>query len=149
MTCGSASRHGSHCSRFGLSSASSTVDELLCYRQIVCRPSSRGRHASRAVTLGCLVASQRALLPQSTPAALALAIADGLLSVDDRVVDVLPDHVPDDISEQGRRLAVHHLLSMPMGVDHAEWDRVAGGAAFGFNGPHLTTEAVAAFGEVL
>ncbi|MBG0814335.1 serine hydrolase [Planomonospora sp. ID82291] len=153
-----------------------------------------------------------------TSVAVGLAIADGLLSLDDRVVDVLPDHVPADVSEQGRRLTVHHLLSMtaghgtdsldeawrlepgdlvkgflrvpfpapegtrhaydnattfvlarmvervtgrglpellderlfrPMGVDHAEWDRVASGAAFGFHGLHLTTEAVAAFGELL
>ncbi|WP_433345951.1 serine hydrolase domain-containing protein [Microtetraspora malaysiensis] len=153
-----------------------------------------------------------------TSVAVGLAIADGRLSLDDRVVDVLPDHVPADISEQGRRITVHHLLSMtaghstdslakawqlepddlvkgflrvpfsepegtrhtydnattfvlarmvervtgrglpellddrlfrPMGVDHAEWDRVASGAAFGFHGLHLTTEAVAAFGELL
>ena len=153
-----------------------------------------------------------------TSVAVGLVIADGLLSLDDRVVDVLPDHVPVDISEQGHRLTVHHLLSMtaghrtdslaeawqlepgdlvkgflrvpfpeaegtrhaydnpttfvlarmvervtgrglpellderlftPMGVDHAEWDRVASGAAFGFHGLHLTTEAVAAFGELL
>ncbi|MGK3961595.1 serine hydrolase domain-containing protein [Sorangium sp. So ce118] len=153
-----------------------------------------------------------------TSVAVGLAITDGLLSLDDRVVDVLPDHVPADISEQGRRITVHHLLSMtaghrtdslaeawqlepgdlvkgflrvpfaeaegarhtydnsttfvlarmvervtgrglpellderlfkPMGVDHAEWDRVASGAAFGFHGLHLTTEAVAAFGELL
>ncbi|MEU4538080.1 serine hydrolase [Streptosporangium sp. NPDC023825] len=153
-----------------------------------------------------------------TSVAVGLAIADGLLSLDDRVVDVLPDHVPAGISERGRRLTVHHLLSMttghrtdslaeawrlepgdlvkgflrvpfpeaegtrhaydnpttfvlarmvervtgrglpellderlftPMGVDHAEWDRVASGAAFGFHGLHLTTEAVAAFGELL
>lgn len=36
-----------------------------------------------------------------------------------------------------------------MGVDHAEWDRVASGKAFGFHCLHLTTEAVAAFGELL
>ncbi|MEV6298723.1 serine hydrolase domain-containing protein [Actinoplanes sp. NPDC051861] len=153
-----------------------------------------------------------------TAVAVGLAIADGLLALDDRVVDVLPDHVPDGIPEQGRRLTVHHLLSMttghdtdslteawqrepgdlvkgflgvpfpepegtrhaydnpttfvlarmvervtgrglpellderlfrPMGVDHAEWDRVASGATFGFHGLHLTTEAVAAFGELL
>ncbi|MFC5231771.1 serine hydrolase domain-containing protein [Pseudonocardia zijingensis] len=153
-----------------------------------------------------------------TSIAVGLAIADGLLALDDRVVDVLPDRVPDDVSEQGGRITVHHLLSMtaghdadcldeawgrepgdlvrgflrvpfpevegtrhaydnattyvlarmvervtgrglpeflderlftPMGVDHAEWDRVAGGAAFGFHGLHLTTEAVAAFGELL
>ncbi|MEV6849924.1 serine hydrolase domain-containing protein [Actinoplanes sp. NPDC051411] len=153
-----------------------------------------------------------------TSTAVGLAVADGLLSLDDRVVDVLPDQVPDDVSEQGRRITVHHLLSMtsghpgdsleeawrlepgdlvrgflrvpfadaegvrhvydnattfllarmvervtgrrledllderlfhPMGIDHAEWDRVASGAAFGFHGLHLTTEAVAAFGELL
>jgi CubicO group peptidase (beta-lactamase class C family) len=153
-----------------------------------------------------------------TSIAVGLTIADGLLSLDDRVVDVLPDHVPADISEQGRRVTVHHLLSMtaghsadslaeawqlepddlvkgflrvpfpepegsrhaydnattgvlarmvervtgrglpellderlfhPMGIDHAEWDRVASGAAFGFHGLHLTTEAVAAIGELL
>jgi CubicO group peptidase (beta-lactamase class C family) len=37
----------------------------------------------------------------------------------------------------------------PMGIEHAEWDRVASGAAFGFHGLHLTTEAIAAFGELL
>ena len=134
------------------------------------------------------------------------------------MVDVLPDHVPDDISEQARRLTVHHLLTMtaghgvdsleqawqlepgdltagflrvpftdpegtrhvydnattyvlarmvervsgrglpelldhrlfhPMGIEHAQWDRVASGAAFGFHGLHLRTEAVAAFGQLL
>jgi CubicO group peptidase (beta-lactamase class C family) len=153
-----------------------------------------------------------------TSIAVGLAIADGALSLDSRLVDVLPDHVPCDISEQGRRLTVHHLLSMttghatdtleeawalepgdlvrgflrlpfaategmrhcydnsttfilarmveratgrnlpefldeklfhPMGVDHAYWDRVASGVAFGFHGLHLTTEAIAAFGELL
>ena len=153
-----------------------------------------------------------------TSVAVGLAIADGLLSLDDRVVDVLPDRVPDDMSEQGRRITVHHLLSMtaghpedslteawqlepddlvkgflrvpftaaegtrhtydnattyvlarmvervtgrdlpgllddrlfkPLGIDPPEWDRVASGASFGFHGLHLTTEAVAAFGELL
>lgn len=153
-----------------------------------------------------------------TSIAVGLAIGDGLLSLDDRVVEVLADHVPAGICAQGRRLTVHHLLSMttghrtdslaeawrlepddlvrgflrvpfpdiegtrhaydnpttyvlarmvervtgrglpellderlfgPMGVGPAEWDRVASGAAFGFHGLHLTTEAVAAFGELL
>src|SRR6201991_5240853 len=52
-----------------------------------------------------------------TSVAVGLAIADGLLSLDDRVVDVLPDHVPADVSEQGRRITVHHLLSMTAGHD--------------------------------
>jgi CubicO group peptidase (beta-lactamase class C family) len=150
--------------------------------------------------------------------AVGFAVADGLLGLDDRVVEVLGDHVPADVSPQARQLNVHHLLTMttghradtlqdawmlepadlvkgflrvpaegragtrhaynnstsfvlarmvervtgrnlpdllddrlfgPMGVDHAEWDRVASGATFGFHGLHLTTEAVAAFGELL
>jgi CubicO group peptidase (beta-lactamase class C family) len=40
-------------------------------------------------------------------------------------------------------------LFEPMGVTGADWDRVASGAVFGFHGLHLTTEAVAAFGELL
>ncbi|GAB3948048.1 hypothetical protein GCM10029976_078420 [Kribbella albertanoniae] len=153
-----------------------------------------------------------------TSIAVGLVIADGLLSLDDRVVDVLPEHVPADVSEQGRRITVHHLLSMtvghptdslgeawelepddlvkgflrvpftepegtrhtydnattfilarmvervtgrglpeflgerlfePMGIEHAEWDRVASGLAFGFHGLYLPTEAVAAVGELL
>src|SRR3954452_13869866 len=52
-----------------------------------------------------------------TSVAVGLAIADGLLSLDDRVVDVLPDHVPADVSEQGCRITVHHLLSMTAGHD--------------------------------
>jgi CubicO group peptidase (beta-lactamase class C family) len=153
-----------------------------------------------------------------TAMAVGLAISDGLLALDDRVVDVLPDRVPAGISAQARRITVHHLLSMtaghdtdslteawglepddlvkgflqvpftepegtrhtydnattyvlarmvervtgrglpellderlfhPMGIDHADWDRVASGASFGFHGLHLTTEAIAAFGELL
>lgn len=153
-----------------------------------------------------------------TSIAVGMAIDDGLLSLDSTVVDVLPDHVPVDVSDQARRLTVHHLLSMttghladslesawalepddlvrgflrlpftevegtehyydnsttfilarmvervmgrglpeflderlfgPMGVDDTDWDRVGSGAAFGFHGLHLTTEAIAAFGELL
>lgn len=47
--------------------------------------------------------------------AVGLAIDDGLLALDDRVVDVLSDHVPDDVSDQGRRITVRHLLSMTAG----------------------------------
>src|SRR5919107_5078838 len=38
-----------------------------------------------------------------TSVAVGLAIADGLLSLDDRVVDVLPDHVPAGIPAQAHR----------------------------------------------
>jgi CubicO group peptidase (beta-lactamase class C family) len=153
-----------------------------------------------------------------TSTAVGLAMADGLLRLDDRVVDVLPDHVPADLAPGAGDITVEHLLSMtsghrgdslgeawqlepadlvkgflrapfeelagtrhaydnatsfvlarmvervtgrsvadllgerlfaPLGVEHAEWDRVGSGAVFGFHGLHLTTEAVAAFGELL
>ena len=143
---------------------------------------------------------------------------DGLLRLDDRVVDILPDHVPDDASEQARALTVQHLLTMttghaedtlgdawaleptdlvrgflrmpvtaasgshhtydnsstfvlarmvervtgtplptllderlfaPLGITDIEWDRVGDGAVYGFHGLHLTTESVAAFGELM
>src|SRR5215470_20140693 len=71
-----------------------------------------------------------------TSVAVGLAIADGLLSLDDRVVDVLPDHIPADISEQGRRITVHHLLSMTTGhrTDSLEeaWQREPGDLIKGF-----------------
>ncbi|WP_200934735.1 serine hydrolase domain-containing protein [Microbacterium sp. Leaf159] len=147
-----------------------------------------------------------------------LVVDDGLLSLDDRVVDVLPDHVPDDMPAGAGLLTVEHLLTMtaghaedtldgawklepsdlvrgflrmplaaapgtqhtydnattfvlarmiervsgqtlprllderlfaPMGITDVEWDRVGSGAVFGFHGLHLTTEAVAAFGELM
>jgi CubicO group peptidase (beta-lactamase class C family) len=151
----------------------------------------------------CRIGKAPWLTKSFTSVAVRLTIADGLLSLEDRMVEVLPDHVPAAISEQGRRITVHHLLSMtaghgtdslaeawrlepddlvkgflrvpfsepegtrhtyddattfvlarmvervagrslpelldermfqPMGVEHAEWDRVASGAAFGFQG---------------
>jgi CubicO group peptidase (beta-lactamase class C family) len=153
-----------------------------------------------------------------TGVAVGFAVADGLLRLDDRVADVLPDHVPAGAPAQARQLTVRHLLTMttghradtlaeawalepadlvkgflrvpaedragtrhaynnptsfvlarmtervtgrsvpdlleerlfrPMGVAGADWDRVGSGATFGFHGLHLTTEAVAAFGELL
>lgn len=153
-----------------------------------------------------------------TSIAVGLAVADGALTLDDRVVDVLDDHLPEEVSEQARQLTVHHLLAMttghrtdtledawdfeptdlvkgflripaedqvgarhaynnptsfvlarmveratgvtvpellderlfrPMGIRSAEWDHVASGLTFGFHGLHLTTESLAAFGELL
>ncbi|MFB9889293.1 serine hydrolase domain-containing protein [Planobispora takensis] len=51
----------------------------------------------------------------------------------------------------GRELPdlLQERLFTPMGIAGADWDRVAGGAVFGFHGLHLSTEAVAAFGQLL
>jgi CubicO group peptidase (beta-lactamase class C family) len=153
-----------------------------------------------------------------TSIAVGFAVADGLLRLDDRVADVLGDHMQAGVLPQAWLLTVHHLLTMttghrtdtleqawalepadlvkgflripaqdpagtrhaynnpasfvlarmvervtgrsvpdlledrlfgPMGVACAEWDQVASGATFGFHGLHLTTEALAAFGELL
>ena len=85
-----------------------------------------------------------------TSVAVGLAVADGLLALDDRVVDVLPDHVPADASAQARRLTVHHLLSMTTGHDadslEAAWrlepgDLVKGFLRVPFAQPEGTTHA--------
>lgn len=47
--------------------------------------------------------------------AVGFAVADGLLRLDDRVVDLLDDHVPADVSRRARQLSVHHLLTMTTG----------------------------------
>jgi CubicO group peptidase (beta-lactamase class C family) len=47
--------------------------------------------------------------------AVGFAVADGLLGLDNRVADVLDDHVPVRISLQAGQLSVHHLLTMTTG----------------------------------
>jgi CubicO group peptidase (beta-lactamase class C family) len=50
-----------------------------------------------------------------TSTAVGLAIEDGLLTLDDHVVDLLTDDLPPDPSERLRRLTVRHLLTMSSG----------------------------------
>ncbi|UOE45391.1 serine hydrolase domain-containing protein [Agromyces larvae] len=52
-----------------------------------------------------------------TSAAVGLAIDEGLLSLDDRVVDLLPDDAPADPDEHLAELRVGHLLTMTSGHD--------------------------------
>jgi CubicO group peptidase (beta-lactamase class C family) len=53
-----------------------------------------------------------------TSIAIGLAVADGLLSVDDFVVSLLPDDAPPEIGDTLAAMRVRHLLSMSTG--HAE-----------------------------
>lgn len=53
-----------------------------------------------------------------TSTAVGFAVAEGLLSVDDRLVDLFPEKVPAEISPHLAELRLHHLLSMSTG--HAE-----------------------------
>lgn len=50
-----------------------------------------------------------------TSTAAAFAIADGLIGLDDLVIDLLPQYRDADLPEQTRRFTLHHLLSMSTG----------------------------------
>ncbi len=52
-----------------------------------------------------------------TATAVGFAVAEGLLSLDDAVVDLLPDNAPAEPDERLARLTVHHLLTMSSGHD--------------------------------
>ena len=53
-----------------------------------------------------------------TASAVGLAVAEGLLSVDDRLVDLFPEAVPENPDARLRELRVRHLLTMTTG--HAD-----------------------------
>ncbi|WP_406053175.1 serine hydrolase domain-containing protein [Kribbella sp. NBC_00889] len=75
--------------------------------------------------------------------AVGLAVDDGLIALDDRVVDILPEHVPDPVSARAAG------ADRPMEVNIVDWERLRSGVTFGFHGAYLTTEAIAAFGLLL
>jgi CubicO group peptidase (beta-lactamase class C family) len=52
-----------------------------------------------------------------TATAVGLAVAEGLLDVDDRVLDLLPDDAPSDPGENLARMRVRDLLTMTSGHD--------------------------------
>jgi CubicO group peptidase (beta-lactamase class C family) len=58
-----------------------------------------------------------------TATALGLAVADGVLSLDDRLLDVLPDLAGAATSERARSLTLRHLVGMGSGHLAETWDR--------------------------
>ncbi|MDQ2782164.1 MAG: beta-lactamase family protein [Actinomycetota bacterium] len=50
-----------------------------------------------------------------TSTAVGFCVAEGRFALDDRVVDLLPEHTPDNVAERVSALTVHHLLSMSTG----------------------------------
>ena len=52
-----------------------------------------------------------------TSAAVGLAVSEGLLSLDDKVVSFFPDELPDAPSENLKKVTVRHLLTMNSGHD--------------------------------
>ena len=58
-----------------------------------------------------------------TSTAVGFAVAEGRFRLDDRVVDLLPDHAPDNVDPAIAQLTVHHLLSMSTGHREDTLDR--------------------------
>ncbi len=52
-----------------------------------------------------------------TSTAIGIAIEEGLLSVEDRVIDFFPDELPETVSENLAAMRVKHLLTMTTGHD--------------------------------
>lgn len=61
-----------------------------------------------------------------TSMAVGLAVAEGLLTVEDRVVDLLPDDAPAAVGDRLAALRVRHLLTMTSGHDRDSMDFVEG-----------------------
>lgn len=53
-----------------------------------------------------------------TSLAVGIAVDEGLLSVDEKVVDCLKDHLPEDISDKWEKVRIRDLLIMASGHDH-------------------------------
>jgi CubicO group peptidase (beta-lactamase class C family) len=60
-----------------------------------------------------------------TSMAVGYAVEEGLLTIDDHVVDLLPDDLPAEVSPNLAAMRVRHLLTMTTGhdVEPMEWDR--------------------------
>lgn len=50
-----------------------------------------------------------------TSAAIGIAVTEGVLSLDDRLVDLFPDKLPGNVSENLRKMTVRHLLTLSAG----------------------------------
>lgn len=59
-----------------------------------------------------------------TSMAVGIAVREGLLSVDDRVVDLLPDAVPEAVSDTLAAMRVEHLLTMTTGHDASSMEGI-------------------------
>jgi CubicO group peptidase (beta-lactamase class C family) len=62
-----------------------------------------------------------------TSTAVGLAVQEGLLTVEDRVIDFFPDDLPATVSPNLAAMRVHHLLSMTTGHAEDTTGRVLGG----------------------
>ena len=56
--------------------------------------------------------------------AVGIAIREGILSLDERIIDIFPEEAPEEPSENLRQLKVRHVLSMGCGMDEMPKDSV-------------------------
>ena len=49
--------------------------------------------------------------------AVGIAYTEGLLDLDERIIDIFPEFAPEHPSENLKKLTVHHVLSMGCGMD--------------------------------
>lgn len=54
-----------------------------------------------------------------TATAIALAVQEGILSLEDKIVDIFAENVPEDASEYLKEINIYHLLTMSSGMDSA------------------------------
>lgn len=62
-----------------------------------------------------------------TSTAIGIAQAEGLLSIDDRVVSFFPEKLPAQVSPYVERMKIRHLLAMASGHAEDTWDKLSGG----------------------
>ena len=50
--------------------------------------------------------------------AIGIALREGILSLDEKVVDLFPEYLPEEVSDNLKKVTIHHLLSMTSGVEY-------------------------------
>lgn len=79
-----------------------------------------------------------------TSTAVGMAVAEGLLSVEDKVISFFPDDLPAEVNEHLAAMTVHHLLSMNTGhhedTTGALWERKDGNWVAAFLAQPVTHE---------
>lgn len=62
--------------------------------------------------------NQYSVTKSFTSTACAFAVAEGLFSLDDFVLDQFPEDAPEVVSENLKKMRLRHLITMSMGFDH-------------------------------
>src|SRR5690606_16080935 len=63
-----------------------------------------------------------------TSTAVGFAVAEGLLSVENKVIEFFPDELPDTVSDHLKQLSIKNLLTMSVGQDPDPTHNIASGS---------------------